>query len=204
MEEDLTEFGYLEDNMATTTRGIELGEVNNELRGGKYFPILCASLIEHMSKGYTFSSFQTIAGCTTSTLNNWIGKHREFKLAREFGERNRQLLFQDMAIAKAPSSPDLIKFLLKNADTENFKDKSEVEVGGNTIHIDMGLNLSEINAEDGRSPFELAEGTDYQVEDVTNISKLDLVESDIANQTDDFDLPSPDRFLKPVEEEWDF
>lgn len=48
----------------------------------KYKPEFEQLLIEHMSKGYSFESFQVIAGVCEDTLHDWVKKHPGWKEAK--------------------------------------------------------------------------------------------------------------------------
>jgi hypothetical protein len=55
-------------------------------------------LLEHLSKGLSFYSFDVIGGVATSTLIKWAKRYPDFAMAREIGEKARLLMLEEEGI----------------------------------------------------------------------------------------------------------
>ena len=65
---------------------------------GKWDPLLCDALIEHMSQGLSFESFVAIANVHRSMLYQWLDRHKDFKNAYELGHAKGRLYWEVMGI----------------------------------------------------------------------------------------------------------
>lgn len=59
---------------------------------------LCWRLVEHMSGGLSFESFGAVAGCSRSTLYQWLDEFPEFKEARDVAVLHCQKFWEERGI----------------------------------------------------------------------------------------------------------
>lgn len=64
----------------------------------KYKPNYCDMLIEHMSQGFSFSSFAAIVNCCDATLDNWANANPEFLAAKKIGRIKQRFVYEKMGI----------------------------------------------------------------------------------------------------------
>jgi hypothetical protein len=64
----------------------------------KYKPEYADRLLDHLSKGLSFTSFNVEGGVSYSTLVNWCRRFPEFAQAREIGEKARLQLLEEEGI----------------------------------------------------------------------------------------------------------
>lgn len=104
----------------------------------KYRPEYCEMLVEHMAKGFTFTTFCCDIDVTPATIDTWAKKYKEFGNARNSGFAARQKHFEKLLIIKASnmSTPNgkgknfdtsAITFGLKHCGND-FKDKKEIDI----------------------------------------------------------------------------
>jgi hypothetical protein len=120
----------------------------------KYKPEYEQMLIDHMAKGFSFVSFQAIAGVCEDTLHDWVKKHPGWKEAKDkaFAEC---LLFWEKAgidglyditeydeksgkpISKKSLNSTVWIFNMKNRHKwrDKQKDESDVIVNNNTTNV---------------------------------------------------------------------
>lgn len=60
----------------------------------KYKPEFAQMLLNHLSEGYSYSSFDVPGGVTYSTLRQWEKRFPEFAQAREMGEKAKLKLLE--------------------------------------------------------------------------------------------------------------
>lgn len=65
---------------------------------GKYKPVYCKKLVEHMKQGLDFECFAPVVGVTQRTLYNWKKKNKEFAEAYDIGFAYGYLMMQKIGI----------------------------------------------------------------------------------------------------------
>lgn len=100
-------------------------------RPSAYEPRFCEEVITFMGEGYSLTAFAGHIGVARSTINVWIGEHREFSEAVRIGQAKRTMALEK-TLLKGDTGPKVTAhiFALKNADPEGWRDKQEVELGG--------------------------------------------------------------------------
>lgn len=98
-----------------------------------YEPTYCADVVEHMSKGFSLSSYADYAKVARSTLNVWMEKHEEFSEAVAQGKAARLRFWESLGIEVAQtggngSQATMIIFGLKNMGSDEWKEKQEINV----------------------------------------------------------------------------
>lgn len=95
----------------------------------KYDPSFCKKLIEHMSKGFSYTSFAGIIDVNVTTLDRWCNDFPEFAEAKTIGESKNLLYWEQKGIegteGKQVSAP-MWMFNMKNR--HRWCDRVEQEV----------------------------------------------------------------------------
>ena len=101
----------------------------------KYEPEYAQMLLEHLTKGLSFTSFNVPGGVSYSTLRNWCKRFPEFAQAREIGEKARLQLLEEEGIKMVRAGNVVAwKFLM------------------NQLGLTESLNVTHSNPEDGIPP----------------------------------------------------
>jgi hypothetical protein len=69
-----------------------------EVRKTKYKKEYCKELIDHMSNGFSLTSFCAVINVHRSSVYDWIAKYPEFKEARDIGFSKSLLIWERMGI----------------------------------------------------------------------------------------------------------
>jgi len=102
----------------------------------KYKEEYASKLIEHMGKGFSFSSFSKIVDVTPKCLYDWVDIHESFSDAKAKGEQHAKYLFESKLLEKLDnyeSAPDagVGKFMLnarfRDEYSENKNNNVKVE-----------------------------------------------------------------------------
>ncbi len=113
----------------------------------------CEMLIEHMSKGFSFSSFGADINTCAKTLNNWVNEYPEFGMARRIGHEKAKKYIESIANMKMrgvenakfsakKSDTALIIFFLKTRFRDEYSERFEVDhtSAGKSITLKYELN----------------------------------------------------------------
>lgn len=110
----------------------------------KYTPDVCQKLIDHMSAGYSFSTFASTISVTRESLYNWVNMYEEFAIAKDIAFACRAKYFEQKMLdgiqngVKMGAAP-LIIFGLKNlGEGFAYTDKTHTEITGK-IENDVSL-----------------------------------------------------------------
>lgn len=100
-------------------------------RPTKYDPAFCERVIEEMGKGYSFTAFCGAIGIAKDTGYNWVKQHNGFSDAVKIG-RSMRLKCLETKLLEADMGPRVTAmiFALKNADREEWADKTTTELTG--------------------------------------------------------------------------
>lgn len=82
----------------------------------KYTPEFCDLLIEHLSKGLSYTTFGSTIGVVTSTLYEWENDHPEWKEAKDIAFQKSQEFFEKRLVAKV-SGQKINGLNIKDIDT---------------------------------------------------------------------------------------
>lgn len=82
----------------------------------KYKPEYCQLLIDHMSKGYSFSTFAANINTGQGTLLDWIKRYPEFAEAKDTGEQASKRFWETLLVVKG-SGQRTTKLNPKDMDT---------------------------------------------------------------------------------------
>lgn len=97
-------------------------------RPTKYDPAYCEAVIETMATGLSLTAFAGEIGVARSTINEWIDNQPNFSEAVRVGKAKRTLaLEKGMLGAENGPAVTARMFALKNADPDEWRDKSEVK-----------------------------------------------------------------------------
>jgi len=96
-----------------------------------YDPAFCERVVECASAGGTLDSFAAAMGVARSTLTRWAQEHEDFRTAIERAKTAlaARLHGECMESGSSPFIGYRVK-LLANLAPEDFRDRSEVGVGG--------------------------------------------------------------------------
>lgn len=122
-------------------------------RTSNYDARFCEALVEYMSEGRSFASFAGVIGVGQSTLSAWTKKHPEFKRAKELAVLASLGKWEDIALMQATGqikgNASALIFTLKNRFSDYYKDKHEVEHGGDLTfiaHTGITRDIKEVEA----------------------------------------------------------
>lgn len=97
-------------------------------RPSKYDPAYCEAVIETMSKGLSLTAFAGSIRVARSTINEWIDTYPDFSESVRVGKACRTAeLEKTMLSAENGPAVTARMFALKNADPDEWRDKSEVK-----------------------------------------------------------------------------
>ena len=110
----------------------------------RYNPSYGEMLVNHMSEGKSFAAFAGLIGVSYSTLTKWRDQNPEFNEAYEIAKMASLGAWEDLALDQAKGTikgnASSLIFTLKNRFSDFYKDKQEVEHGGNVqFVIDTGV-----------------------------------------------------------------
>lgn len=97
-------------------------------RPTKYDPSYCDQVIETMKLGLSLTAFAGKILVARSSINEWMEHHPEFSEAVRVGKAARTAALEESMLS-AESGPAVTArmFALKNADPDEWRDKSEVK-----------------------------------------------------------------------------
>lgn len=110
------------------------------LKNRKYDKKYPEMLVQHMSKGFSFSTFGAVVNVTRATLHNWCNNYPEFAEAKELGNEKAKEFFESALLTKLAGiefsdSVDLknseltaIIFALKTRFHKEYGDKIKQEM----------------------------------------------------------------------------
>lgn len=111
-------------------------------RPTKYRPEYCEMLIEHMSKGYSYQSFASVAKVNIDTLYEWEKMFEDFTDAKKRGYADCLFFWEKLAIentlvknGKPVLNTGSFVFNMKNRF--GWSDKQEVDVTSGNINIEL-------------------------------------------------------------------
>lgn len=100
-------------------------------RPTKYKQAYCREVIDTMATGLSLTAFAGDIGVARSTINEWIDNHPEFSESVRVAKAKRTLaLERGMLAAENGPAVTARMFALKNADPEEWREKSQVEHSG--------------------------------------------------------------------------
>lgn len=96
-------------------------------RPTKYQDAYCNEVITTMATGLSLTAFAGDIGVARSTINEWMGEHPAFSEAVKVGKAKRTA-WLERSMLTAENGPQVTSriFALKNADPEEWRDKTEV------------------------------------------------------------------------------
>jgi len=99
-----------------------------------YSDRMCCDVVQFCAKGKTLTAFAAFTGIHLSTLKKWRAVHPEFKSACEAAKEAQLAYMEHLALGQVDGtvkgSTTALMFLLKNQFKDQYKDKVEVEHGG--------------------------------------------------------------------------
>ena len=108
----------------------------------------CQMLIDHMSKGYSFSSFGAVVGCGKRTLFDWADNFPEFAEAKEEAMERAKFYFESMMLSHLKGKPldgvdvnfkqsqvAVCYFALKTRFHDEYSEKKEHSISQDTQEI---------------------------------------------------------------------
>lgn len=105
----------------------------------KYKPEYDQLLLDHLSKGLSFSSFDVPGGVAYSTLRKWCERFPSFAQAREIGEKRRLQLLETEGIKMVKGGNVVAwKFLMNQ---HGVVEKSEVHVSSDSPHMQVPAGI---------------------------------------------------------------
>lgn len=120
--------------MATETAPV----ANPVGRPTKYEERFCDELIAFMGLGYSLTAFAGSISVARSTINVWMAENPEFSEAARIGQAKRTMALETTLIA-GETGPKVTghMFALKNADPDGWRDKTETELSGGGLTINV-------------------------------------------------------------------
>ena len=116
----------------------------------KYREEFCVKLIEHLSKGLSYSTFGATVNVTKQTLYDWEKKHFEWKRAKDIGMQKAQQFFETRLVAISSGQTvrgidnkkvdtKALMFALKTRFREDYREEKDVNhtVSAPKLIIDM-------------------------------------------------------------------
>lgn len=105
----------------------------------------CEMLVEHLSKGLSFSSFAGVIGVCEDTVYRWAKEHPTFSESKKIGWPKSKLMWEQMGIDGANGTLEKFNtgawiFNLKNRF--GWKDKTETEL---TTKIEINIDKDDSN-----------------------------------------------------------
>jgi len=101
----------------------------------KYKPEYDQMLLDHLSKGLSFMSFDVPGGVAYSTLRKWCERFPSFAQAREIGEKKRLQLLEQEGIKMVKGGNVVAwKFLMNQ---HGMVERSEVHVSSDSPHMQV-------------------------------------------------------------------
>ena len=105
----------------------------------KYKPEYDQMLLDHLSKGLSFMSFDTPEGVAYSTLRKWCDRFPSFGQAREIGEKRRLQLLEKEGIKMVKGGNVVAwKFLMGEY---GVVERSEVHVTSDSPHMQVPAGI---------------------------------------------------------------
>ena len=117
----------------------------------------CEKLIEHMSQGFSLSTFGGTVGVTRQTIYDWIERYPEFKEAKDIAFAKSQEFFEKRLIAKASGAEIKTKgfnkkeidtacliFALKTRFHKDYGDVSKHHIQQETVQINIDGDDSDL------------------------------------------------------------
>ena len=77
-------------------------------RPSKYKASYCNLLIEHMRKGLSFRAFAAVVQVSRETLYLWKKRHKAFADAKDIGDEQALLFWENMGIAGTVGMPEMV------------------------------------------------------------------------------------------------
>lgn len=109
-----------------------------------YRPEYCEKVIEHMKKGYSYTSFAASVGVSVQTLYEWEKRNPEFSESKKRAMAECEHWWEDRGHALAKDNPNVWIFSMKARF--GWSDKTKVEITGKDqgpIQIDNLHSLDE-------------------------------------------------------------
>lgn len=100
-------------------------------RPSKYSPAYCNEVIEICATGLSLTAFAGDIGVARSTVNKWMEEHPEFSEAVKVAKAKRTAALEKQMLS-AENGPTVTAriFALKNADPDEWREKTHQEVTG--------------------------------------------------------------------------
>jgi len=110
-----------------------------------YSDRMCNDIVQFCSQGKTLTAFAVFTGVHSSTIKKWRKRYKEFDEACEAAKEAQLAYMEHLAIGQVDGSvkgsTTALMFLLKNQFKDQYKDKVEVEHGGELNFIfETGIN----------------------------------------------------------------
>jgi hypothetical protein len=103
-----------------------------------YLPKFCKEVIEFMSQGFSLSAFAGTIGVSRETIYAWSETIKEFGEALKRA-RAARTLYWEKRLKSAEKDTRAVIFALRNACSEEWKDKPDVAV---TVHNDVTVDTT--------------------------------------------------------------
>lgn len=102
-------------------------------RPSKYSPAYCNEAIEFLAQGYSITAFAGEIGVNRDTVYEWAEQHPEFSDALKIGKAKTAKYWEDRLRSDDAAGPQVTAaiFALKNRVADEWRDKQEVQHGGN-------------------------------------------------------------------------
>lgn len=115
-------------------------------KSSKFNPKFCDMLVQHMSEGYSYTSFAGVVGVTRMTLNNWRNNHPDFREAFNIGmEKGRyfwEKLGMDLVTGLSKGSARAWEINMFNRFREDWKLKThDTNNDGKPIEIKLKYDI---------------------------------------------------------------
>lgn len=110
----------------------------------------CQMLIEHMSQGFSFSTFGAVVNVGRTTLYDWVDEYPEFKEAKEIAFQKAQRFFEQRLMAKVAGmkiknvdqkliDTSCLIFALKTRFHKDYSEKQQVNHTNNGESFDFNI-----------------------------------------------------------------
>lgn len=104
----------------------------------------CEYLIRHMCEGRSYEAFAAMLRVSRETLYAWEKRYPEWKAAKAIAKEGNMRWWEEVAMNTAAGvikgNASMIQFMLRNRDSERYKDKQQVEHTGQVNFIvDTGI-----------------------------------------------------------------
>ncbi len=109
-----------------------------------YSDRLCTDVVQFCARGKTLTAFAAFVGVTLKTVGVWQNKYPAFKEAVDAAKEAQMVYWEELSLAQTTGevkgSAAALIFTMKNRFKEHYKDKHEIDHGGElNFTFDTGI-----------------------------------------------------------------